>query len=292
MQISPESPAPAGLSSTATTFAPSAAEPSRERESIAPNGALKIRTLIADDQSLCRAVLQRLLQNEPDIEIVGTSASGREAVEAINRLQPDLVFLDVQMPEMDGFDVVNQIRCPRLPVVIFVTANQEFAVKAFDVQAIDYLLKPCNRARLQTALQRVRAQLQRHQNGEVHQKLAALLEEARPALKPAERLAVRSGGRILFVRLTELDWVEAADNYVKLHAGQEAHLLRQTMTALESKLPAGLFLRISRSVILNVERVKELHPLCHGEYVVVLRDGTRLTLTRGYREKLLQMGVS
>jgi len=335
MQISPESPAWNAASPASEAFPPLASDSGREPEASGTKAGRIIRTLIADDQSVCRVVLERLLKQEPDIEIVGTFSGGREAVEAINQLLPDLVFLDVEMPDLDGFGVVQQIQGPRLPVVIFVTSNQAFAVKAFDVQAVDYLLKPCRRDRLQTALQRVRAQLQSRtlsgQTTEIQQKLNSLLQalsslssagegrtdeavsapssvpspggEARPeqALRPqahganataAERLAVKAGGRIVLLRLADLDWAESADNYVKLHLGQETHLLRETLTALEAKLPPDRFLRISRSTIVNLERIKELHPLFHGEYVVVLRDGTQLTLTRSYRQKLRQLGLS
>jgi two-component system LytT family response regulator len=253
---------------------------------------MKIRTLIVDDQLLARELLRRMLKDEADVEIIGMPASGFEAVEAINTLAPDLVFLDVQMPELDGFGVLAQIDRARMPVIIFVTANDDFALRAFDVHALDYLVKPCTTDRFKTALRRAREQLSRNQTGEIHQRLNALLEDMQSEPRQNERLAVKSDGRILFLRLSEIDWVEAADNYVKLHVGNEAHLLRETMTALESKMPADRFLRISRSTIVNIEHVKELHPLFHGEYVVVLRSGARLTLTRGYRDKLPRLGVS
>jgi two-component system LytT family response regulator len=280
------------------SLAPGEAAPSSPTEQdgaarlVPTNGRQTIRTLIADDQLIACEMLRRLLKNEPDIEIVGAPTSGAEAVEAINRLQPDLVFLDVKMPGLDGFGVLKQINCPRLPVIIFVTADEGFAMRAFEVHALDYLVKPCQPERFQTALQRVRDQLRSNQTGEIHQKLNALLQDLQNGAMPAERIAVKVNGRILFVRLTDVDWVEAADNYVILHSGQESHLLRETMTRLESKLPADRFLRISRSTIVNVEQVKELHPLFHGEYVVVLRTGKRLTLTRTYREKLGQLGVN
>jgi two-component system LytT family response regulator len=256
------------------------------------NGPMKIRTLIVDDQLLARELLRRMLKDEADVEIIGMPASGFEAVEAINTLAPDLVFLDVQMPELDGFGVLAQIDRARMPVIIFVTANDDFALRAFDVHALDYLVKPCTTDRFKTALRRAREQLSRNQTGEIHQRLNALLEDMQSEPRQNERLAVKSDGRILFLRLSEIDWVEAADNYVRLHVGNEAHLLRETMTALENKMPADRFLRISRSTIVNIEHVKELHPLFHGEYVVVLRSGARLTLTRGYRDKLPRLGVS
>ncbi len=254
--------------------------------------SMKIRTLIVDDQLMARELLRRMLQNQPDIEIVGMPASGPEAVAAINGLAPDLVFLDVRMPELDAFGVLAQVRPARMPVIIFVTANDDFALRAFDVHALDYLVKPCTAERFQTALQRARDQIQREQTGISHQRLAALLRDLKAEPTQTERLAVKSEGRFLFLRLADIDWVEAADNYVNLHLGNEAHLLRETLAALEARLPADRFLRISRSTIVNIERVKELHPMFHGEYVVILRNGTRLTLTRGYRQKLRQLGLS
>jgi two-component system LytT family response regulator len=250
----------------------------------------KIRTLIVDDQLLEREVMSRLLKAEPDVEIVGTSVNGREAVEAIKRLKPDLAFLDVQMPELDGFGVVSNLDPAQMPVVVFVTANEEFARKAFDVQALDYLIKPCQRDRLKLALQRARRQIQINEAGENPDP-----EEARVHLKPVilynERFPVKTEGRILFLRLGDISWVEAADNYVKLHVGAETHLLRDTMTSIEMRLPAERFLRISRSAIVNIDHIKELQPLFHGEYAVLLQDGERLTLTRNHRDKLQQLGV-
>jgi two-component system LytT family response regulator len=253
-----------------------------------PNvAARKIRALIVDDQLLAREVLRRMLRNEADIEIVGTPANGREAVETINRLKPDLVFLDVQMPELDGFGVMSQIASSWMPVVIFVTANQQFALKAFDVQALDYLVKPCTRDRFQLALQRAREEIQRKQAGELQQRISELLFKTPPHRR--DRIAVKSAGKILFLRLDDIDWVEAADNYVKLHLGGQTHTLRDTMTAVEARLPTERFVRISRSSIVNVGHIRELHPLLHGEYAVVLQNGTELSLTRGYRDRLRQL---
>src|SRR6266705_6046678 len=255
-------------------------------------GPSKIRTLIVDDQLMARELLRRMLKAEGDIEIVGMPASGPEAVAAINTLAPDLVFLDVRMPELDGFGVLAQIDAARMPIIIFVTANDDFALRAFDVHALDYLVKPCTMDRFQTALSRARNQIHRKQAGEIQRRLTALLEDLKEQPKLAERLPVKSEGRIIFVRLADVDWVEAADNYVKLHVGNESHMLRDTMTALETKLPSNRFLRISRSTMVNVEQIKELHPMFHGEYSVILRNGARLTLTRGYRDKLELLGLS
>jgi two-component system LytT family response regulator len=256
------------------------------------NNRGKIRTLIVDDQLMARELLRRMLKDEPEIEIIGMPASGNEAVEAINTLQPDLVFLDVQMPELDGFGVLAQINRRKMPVIIFVTGNDDFARRAFDVHALDYLVKPCSVDRLQTAVQRARTQIQSKQTDQIHHRLTALIDDLKAEPAQHDRLAVKSEGKIVFLRMEEIHWVEAADNYVKLHVANDSHMLRETMSALDQRLPKDKFLRISRSAIVNIEQVKELHPLFHGEYVVVLRSGTRLTLTRGYRDKLQRLGLS
>jgi two-component system LytT family response regulator len=253
---------------------------------------MKIRTLIVDDDLIGRKALHHLLQKEPDVDIVGMATNGTEAVEAINRLAPDLVFLDVQMPGLNGFEVAAQVNHSRELAIIFVTAHNDFALKAFDAHALDYLVKPCKPDRLRLALQRARQQIQGNQFLENQQKLDELLRDLKVGSRYPERLTIKSNGRILFLRVTDINFVEAADNYVKLHVGKETYLFRETMTALEEKLPPHLFVRISRSVIVNVESVKEMHPLFHGEYTVELCSGARVTLTRGYREQLRQFGVA
>ncbi|MBI5383876.1 MAG: response regulator transcription factor [Verrucomicrobia bacterium] len=253
---------------------------------------MKIRTLIVDDEALARERLAGLLRAETEIEIIGQCADGREAVEAIRRDKPDLVFLDVQMPELDGFGVLTELGGEVTPEVVFVTAYDQFAVKAFEIHAVDYVMKPFDRERLQTALRRAVDRLQQKQAGSMQQQLAALLADLRPEEKPADRLAIKTDGRVVFVKFSDIDWVEAADNYVKIHVGTEGHMLRETMNSLEARLPAKRFLRISRSTIVNVEKVKELQPLFHGDYAVILRNGAKLTLSRGYREKLRDLGIS
>lgn len=247
---------------------------------------MKIRTLIVDDEPLGRDRLSKLLQDEADIEVIGTRASGLEAVDAIRKEAPDLVFLDVQMPELDGFGVVAALKGEKIPAIIFVTAHDKFALKAFEVHALDYLLKPFDRERFQNALHRAVDHLKQKQSVKLDERLSALLADLKPEAKALDRLAIKSEGRVVFVKTAEIDWIEASDNYVNLHVGTESHLLRETMSALEQKLPEDIFLRISRSTIVNVERIRELQPLFHGEYVVILRNNTRLTLSRGYREKL------
>jgi two-component system LytT family response regulator len=246
----------------------------------------KIRTLVVDDEPLARERLNGLLVGEPDIEIVGHCRDGEEAVTSIVDLSPDLVFLDVQMPQMNGFEVIDSVGSDRMPLVIFVTAYDQHALKAFQVRALDYLLKPFDRERFSEALQRARKQIEREETGDLGRRLLALVKDLRKDQPRAERLVVKSGGRLFFLRADEIDWIEAAGNYVRLHVGNTSHLLRETMNAIEARLDPEKFFRIHRSRIVNMERIQELQPWLNGEYSVLLRTGTRLTLSRGYREKL------
>jgi two-component system, LytTR family, response regulator len=250
---------------------------------------MKIRTLIVDDEPLARERLRKLLQAEPDIEIVGECADGKEALAAANSQHPDLVFLDVQMPELDGFGVVAGLEGEPLPAVVFVTAYDRFALKAFEVHALDYLLKPFDRERFHKALERARNLVQHRQTGDLSRRLSSLitdLKSEKEEPKYVDRLAVKTEGRVLFFKIDDIDWIEAADNYVSIHVGNEEHLHRETMSTLETKLPPTRFLRISRSTIVNIERIKEMQPMFHGDYVVILKNGTRLSLSRNYRDKL------
>lgn len=252
---------------------------------------MNIRVLIVDDEPLARERVRTLLEKEPGIELVGECADGVSAVQAIQALAPDVVFLDVQMPELDGFGVVEKLVGGKVPAVVFVTAHDQFALKAFEVHAVDYLLKPFDRERFLKALHRATDLARRRETGELSQRLSALLADVRPPARPAqlERIAVKSSGRVVFVKVEDIDWLEAADNYVSLHVGSEEHLQRETLSTLEAQLPPGKFMRISRSTIVNVDRIKELQPLFHGEYAVILRNGTKLTLSRSYRDKLDQL---
>ena len=253
---------------------------------------MKIRTVIVDDEALGRERMRQLLQSEPEIQIAGECGDGCAAVEMIREVAPDLVFLDVQMPELDGFGVLAALGAEALPVVVFVTAHDQFALRAFEVHAIDYLLKPFDRERFRKALDRALTEVRNRASGGLDQRLSALLKEIKPAAKPVDRLAVKTGDRVLLIKVGELDWIKAADNYVELHRGRETHLLRETLNALEARLPAEDFVRISRSVIVNRERVRELKPLFSGEYTVTLENGTELGLSRGYREALARLGLS
>lgn len=246
----------------------------------------KIKVLVADDEPLARERLSGLLSQESDIEVVGQARDGEEAVTAIHDDSPDLVFLDVQMPQMSGFDVIEAVGSDKMPLVIFVTAYDQHALKAFQVRALDYLLKPFDRERFKDALGRARKQLEREENGDLGKRLLALVKDLRRDQPKSDRLVVKSGGRLFFLRTDEIDWVEAAGNYVRLHVGPGSHLLRETMNAIEGRLDPEKFFRIHRSRIVNMERIQELQPWLNGEYAVLLRTGTRLTLSRGYREKL------
>ena len=257
-----------------------------------------LRVLIADDEELARQRVRRLLEAEAGVAIVGECATGREAVEAIRREAPDLVFLDIRMPEMDGFQVLDALGAEGVPPVVFVTAYDEHAVRAFDVHAVDYLLKPFDAQRFRAAVERARAQIGQASAAERFARLSAIfgaLDEraadagdprAGPAPALAERLLVRKDGRTVFVRVPDVDWVEAVGNYAKLHVGKQAHMLRETMNNLERTLDPSRFVRIHRSTIVNLDRVREMQPWFSGEQVMILHDGTQLRVSRWYRERL------
>lgn len=244
------------------------------------------RVLIVDDEPLARERLRTLLADERSMAVVGEAADARTAADAIRTLSPDLVFLDVQLPGATGFDVIESVGADRMPFVVFVTAYDRYALRAFDVHALDYLLKPFDRERFRQALSRARLELERRTGGDLEQRLLAIVKDLKPSPTRVDRFVVKTGGRVFFVRNDEIDWVEAAGNYVKLHVGAESHLLRETMHAVESRLDPEQFFRIHRSHIVNIERIRELQPWFNGEYVVFLKNGTRLTLSRGYRDKL------
>jgi len=248
-----------------------------------------IRTLIVDDEPLCRERLRTLLADAPDFIVVGECGDGAEAVATLRESPCDLVFLDVQMPVMDGLEVVEAIGPERMPTVVFVTAYDRYALRAFEVQALDYLLKPFDRERFEKALARAKSHVQRDQSAEASRQLLALLGDTRPGRKHLERLVIKSGGRIFFLKMEEIDWIEAAGNYLRLHVGSETHLLRETMNTLEGRIDPERFLRIHRSTIVNIERIREIQPLFHGDYVVLLRGGTELTLSRTYRPRLQEV---
>jgi two-component system, LytTR family, response regulator len=244
-----------------------------------------IRVLVADDQPMARERLVSLLTAEPDIEIAATAASGPETVESIRQAAPDLVFLDLQMPGMDGFKVIEEVGVDRMPPTVFVTAYDEYAVRAFEVQALDYLLKPFGRHRFQSALARARKHLERDRQGDLAQRLGELLRSGRSS-SASERLLIKAAGRVSFVDIDAIDWVEAEGNYVRIHSGAQVHLLRDTMNGLIARIGERDFFRIHRSRIVNISRVKELIIAGGGDYQVVLWDGTQLGLSRLYRDAL------
>lgn len=250
---------------------------------------MKIKTLVVDDEPLARDKVKRFLRDEADVEIVGECTNGKEAVSAIKKLSPDLVFLDIQMPEMNGFQVLQSIGTSQMPAVIFATAYDQYAIQAFDVHALDYLLKPFNRERFRKAIERVREQINTHGTDDIDKRLRTLLADLKTEKKYLERLVIKSVGRVFFLKTKEIDWIEAAGNYVKLHVGRDSHMLRETMNGLESKLDPDKFLRIHRSTLVNIDRIKELHPLFSGDYTVMLQNGAELTLSRSYRDRLLEL---
>jgi two-component system LytT family response regulator len=247
---------------------------------------MKLRVLIADDEPLARQRLHDLLQHQGEVDIVAMCADGEEAAQAIVNERPDVVLLDVQMPGLTGFDVVEALGVEDLPVVIFVTAHDEFALRAFEAHAIDYLLKPVAPERFQAALERARAQVAHRRNNGADPDLRALLQSLSRRDGYPDRFAVRVGHRLIFVRVDAIDWIGAEGNYASLHSGKQSHLIRETMSALEKRLDPARFLRIHRSTIVNIDRVREMQSLSNRTYVVILEDGTKLESSSGYRQGL------
>jgi two-component system, LytTR family, response regulator len=262
-----------------------------------PAAARPLRALIVDDEPLARARLRELLSAEADIDVIGECGNGDDAVDAIKRDSPDLVLLDIQMPELDGFGVVRAVGIERMPAVVFVTAHDEHAVAAFEVHAVDYVLKPVDPDRFSEAVRRAKRRIaaaaggagSRDDDRDLRERLAALVAEVSAAVAPAGvaastgRLAIKGEGRVVFVRIIDVDWVEAMDNYVRLHVGRDVHMMRETLSNLETRLSGTTFLRIHRSAIVNIERIREVQPWFAGDYVVILTDGTKLTTGRRYR---------
>jgi two-component system LytT family response regulator len=257
-----------------------------------------IRVLVVDDEPLARSGIADLVARDPELEVVGQCRDGQAAVRAIRELAPDLVLLDIQMPEMDGFQVIQQIGPEQMPAVIFITAYDQFALQAFEVHALDYLLKPFDDERFAAALARTKRALMNTEMGQLSQRLLGLLDTAGIGPAPAtelgpvpgqpylSRLVVKNAGKVIFVRVDEIDWIEAADYYVRLHVARKSHLLRETMSALEDRLDPARFFRVHRSAIVNLDRLVEIQPYFHGEHVLLLQDGSKLKLSRSRKEKL------
>lgn len=245
---------------------------------------MTLRALIIDDEPLARERVRSFLSQTPDIEIAGECANGTDALTALTEQRPDIAFLDVQMPGMTGFEVLRALPADVNPAIIFTTAHDEFAIEAFDVNAVDYLLKPYKLARFQQAVERARKAVESRTTGPANRRLTQWLDQRSPLPTGQRRLMVRTNDRVVFVRLDEIDWIEAAGNYAILHVGKQNHILRETMSRLESDLPAELFFRASRSAFVHLSRVRELQPLPGGQHVIVLQDGQKVTMTRPLRD--------
>jgi two-component system, LytTR family, response regulator len=251
-----------------------------------------LTALVVDDEPLAREGLRLLLAADPEVTGVELARDGREAVAAIHAAPPDLVFLDVQMPEMDGFAVVAAVGAERMPPVVFVTAHDRYAIQAFDIHALDYLLKPVTAERFGQALERAKQRLAGPPREDSHRQILDLLETLARPRRSLRRLAVRSAGRTLFVEVADVDWFEAAENYVRLHCGRTRHLLHAPLATLEEALDPDLFLRVHRSAIVNLSRIRELEPLAHGEYAITLAGGARLRSGRTYHAKLAALAAN
>jgi two-component system, LytTR family, response regulator len=246
-----------------------------------------LRAMIVDDEPLARTRIKRMLENIGSIEIVGECSNGREATLQIPKIQPDLLLLDIQMPEMDGFQVLQTLNS-KFPYVIFVTAYDQYALRAFEVFALDYLLKPFNEARLEKAIRRAREQIELKNDANFTEQISKLVDELKEK-SHLDRLVMKDERKIWFVPVQTIDWIEADGKYVNVHVGKDSHLLRESLTALENKLNPKLFARIHRSSIVNVERIKELQPWFHGDYRVILSNGTELILSRTYRKRFQEL---
>ncbi|MDQ4121599.1 MAG: response regulator [Acidobacteriota bacterium] len=249
--------------------------------------ATKIKTLIVDDEPLARRGIRQLLESEADFEIVGEAGNGREAISAVEKHSPELVFLDIQMPLVDGFSFVEKMGAVNLPEIVFVTAYDEHAVRAFEAGAIDYILKPTDPERFHKTLNRIRSRIFSGENKFLENKLANLLKELKPTSENyLERIPVKVNDRIRLLNVEEIDWISSQGNYIEIHSGRENFLVRETMENIEDKLDPKKFVRIRRSAIVRIEQIKELHALFAGEFEVILKNGTRLESSRRFKKNL------
>ena len=246
----------------------------------------KIRTVVVDDEPLARKRLDKLLQEDEEIEVLKFCANGQEAINAIENENPDLLFLDIQMPEINGFEVLQNIEQDKVPLVIFVTAYDEYAIKAFDVHALDYIMKPFKRERFHESLKRAKNTIKRDDKAEISGKIEHLLDYLDDSGGPLSRILVKSSGRYFFLKAADIDWIESSGNYVRIHSGGKNYLIRETMKNMEKKLDSDTFFRIHRSTIINVEKVKELEQWFHGDYQVIMYNDHKLTMSRNYKEIL------
>jgi two-component system LytT family response regulator len=247
---------------------------------------MKIRALIVDDEPLAREWVRSAVAEDPELEVLGECGDGFEAAEAIRRLKPDLVFLDVQMPGLDGFGVLEALSPEEIPAVVFVTAFDQYAVRAFEAQAVDYLMKPFSKERVEEAVRRVRELVKGRSLEDFRESIGRIVEKIRRDRSFPEWVLLKADGKNVFVKVRDIDWIESSRNNVRIHVGPTIYLLHETTSAIASRLDPKKFLRIHRSSIVNIERIKELHPWFNGDYAVVLRDGTQLTLSSSYRDRL------
>jgi len=248
----------------------------------------RIRTLIVDDEPLARAMLRSLLSEDAEMEVVGECGDGFTAIEMIESSAPELVFLDIQMPDLDGFGVLRALEPAAIPNLVFVTAYDQFALQAFDVHAIDYLLKPFDRERFERTLSRAKQQIHLQNTDKVRETLLRILDEQSARPQPVMRILVKSGGKAFFIHPNEISWIEAQGNYVALHVGAQSFLVRQTINTFEKQLEPARFQRIERSTIVNLDAIREMLPAGRGEYEIVLKDGAALKLSHTYRESFLR----
>lgn len=248
--------------------------------------ATRIRALVVDDEPLARAMIREMLESDSEVEIVGECTNGRDAVEAIKSSAPDIVFLDIQMPEVGGFDVLESLDPNASPYVIFVTAYDQYAVRAFEVHALDYLLKPFDRERFEVAWRRAKTQIKLDRTSRRDQDIITLLEELKAGPRYLERLVIKNGGRVFFLHVQDVHCIEAEGNYVRVYDNQKGYLLRETISSLEEQLDPKQFLRIHRSAIVKIDRIKEMQPWFHGEYRIIMENGKQLALSRNYRANL------
>jgi two-component system, LytTR family, response regulator len=257
-----------------------------------------MRTVIADDERLARQKLMILLDSEPHVKVAAECENGRQTVSAIRTLRPDVLLLDIQMPDLNGFQVLAEISPDEMPVVIFTSAYDQYAIRAFEANALDYLLKPFDQERLHRAVEKARSELRKSRDREITHRIMNLLSEMKPGKQPdsaveqpnlEKRLAIKANGRVVFIDLDNVDWIEAAANYVRLNIGKESYLFRETITRISERLDTNDFVRIHRSNIVNIHKIKELIPVNSGEYVVVLKSGKELSCSRGYRAALQEI---